>query len=236
MLDERAARSALRRQSISIAVAVVPFALAFGVSCAEADLTVGEAVGFSALVFTGAAQFAAVRVLSDGGAPAAAIATAVLLSLRLLAYGVVMAPVISGPRWWRALASHFMLDETMAAGASQPTRRMQREAYFLCGGLIFVLWNAGTVVGVLAGSNAGDLVETWGLDATIPAAFLALLWPRLADRRQRAVAAVGAVIALVLVPIAPAGLPILGASAGVFAARAVPQLPPGPAPTPDVAG
>jgi len=219
MLDERAARRALRRQCISIAVAVVPFAIAFGVSCAEAGLGVGEALGFSALVFTGAAQFAAVRVLDDGGAAAAAIATAVLLSLRMLAYGVVMAPILPGPRWRRALSAHLVLDETMAAGASQPTVGLQREAFFLCGGLIFVFWNVATVLGVLAGSSAGDLVETLGIDATIPAAFLALLWPRLADRTQRVVAAAGAVIALVLVPVAPAGLPILAAGLGVFAAR-----------------
>ena len=95
---------------------------------------------------------------------------------------------------------------------------------------MFVLWNLATAIGVVAVSSAGDLVETLGIDATIPAAFLALLWPRLADPVQRVVALVGAVIAVVLVPIAPAGVPILGASAAVLVARFVPVRPPDRAP------
>ena len=225
MSDERSARSAIRRQALSISVAVSPFGVAFGVACAQAGLGVGEAMGFSILVFTGSAQFAAVSVLDDGGAAAAAIAAAVVISLRLLVYGTALAPALDGPRWWRALVSQLMIDESMAIGAAESTPRLQRAGYLWGGCAVFVLWNLATAIGVVAVSSAGDLVETLGIDATIPAAFLALLWPRLADPVQRVVALVGAVIAIVLVPIAPAGVPILGASAAVLAARLVPVRP-----------
>lgn len=217
--DERAAIAAIRRQALSIALAVSPFGLAFGVACADAGLDVWEALGFSTLVFTGSAQFAAVSVLSDGGTAIAAIAAAVLLSLRSLAYGLVMAPALRGPRWWRALVSQLMIDEAMAVGAAQSSRRLQRLGYLWGGGAVFVLWNLSTASGAALVSTAGDLVEKLGIDATIPAAFLALVWPRLVDPTQRAVAIGGAGIALVLVPVAPAGTPILAAAGAVLLSR-----------------
>ena len=222
--DDAAALRAIRRQALSIAVAVSPFGLAFGVACTEAGFGLGEALGFSALVFTGSAQFAAVRILADGGTAIAAMAAAILLSLRSLAYGLVMAPALQGPAWWRALVSQLMIDEAMAVGAAQRSRRLQRAGFLWGGGAVFVLWNVSTVAGALLVSSAGDLVETLGMDATIPAAFLALVWPRLADPRERRVAIGGAVIALVLVPIAPAGVPILGATGAVLLAWTKPDV------------
>ena len=45
------------------------------------------------------------------------------------------------------------------------------------------------------------------------AAFLALLWPRLSDRRHQLVAVAAAAVALGLVPLTPAGVPVLAAGA-----------------------
>jgi predicted branched-subunit amino acid permease len=63
---------------------------------------------------------------------------------------------------------------------------------------------------------AGDLIgdpERLGLDAAFPALFLALLIPLLRTRRAVAAALGGAAVALALVPIAPAGIPIVAAAA-----------------------
>ncbi len=202
---------------MSVGLAVAPFGVAFGVSCIEAGLTPLHAVAFSTLVFTGSAQFAAVGVLGDGGSAIAAIAAGGLLNLRSLAFGVAMAPALRGPTWWRALVSQLMIDESMAVG-SGPTDPAERRYGYLCGGIaVFVLWNLSTLLGAIVFSSAGDLVTTLGIDATIPAVFLALLWPRLADGRQRVVALSGAMIAIVLVPVAPPGVPILGAGLAVVA-------------------
>ena len=56
-----------------------------------------------------------------------------------------------------------------------------------------------TVLGASVLSSSEDLIDDLGIDATIPAAFLALLWPRLTHREQRIIAAGGAAIALALV-------------------------------------
>jgi predicted branched-subunit amino acid permease len=47
------------------------------------------------------------------------------------------------------------------------------------------------------------------LDAAVGAAFLALLWPRLSDARNRVVAACAAAVALGVVPFTAAGVPVL---------------------------
>lgn len=206
-------------QALSISLAVVPFGVAFGVLCRQAGFHVLEAAGFSALVFSGSAQFAAAGVLNDGGSVAAAVMAGALLNLRSLAFGVIMAPALTGPRWWRALASQLMIDESTAVGSSQPTRRLQRLGY-LAGGLgVFALWNAATLLGYAALGDADGLIESAGVDATIPAAFLALLWPRLANPQQRLVALIGAGIALTTSPVLPPGLPIICAAGAVLVLR-----------------
>jgi len=211
-------RAQLRRQASSIAAALVPFGLAFGVLCAEAGLSWLEALGYSSLVFTGSAQFAAVGVLADGGTAVAAIGAGLLLNLRCIAFGVAMAPALRGRLPWRLAVSQLMIDESMAVG-SGPTDPALRRYGYLAGGLaVFVLWNASTVVGAVALGGAGDLVTTLGIDATIPAAFLALLWPRLSSQRQRRAALGGVLVALAVAPFVPPGAPILLAALGVVAA------------------
>lgn len=205
----------MRRQALSIAVALTAFGVAFGVAAADAGLVWWQASGFSALVFTGSAQFAAVDVLGDGGAWTAAVAAGLLLNLRSLAFGVVMAPALAGPLWFRAAASQLMIDESMAVGSAQPTPELRRYGYLAGGLAVFVMWNLSTLAGFLLVAGTGDTATTLGLDAAAPASFVALLWPRLSDPHQRRVAALGASIALVLVPFTPPGIPILAATVAV---------------------
>jgi predicted branched-subunit amino acid permease len=75
---------------------------------------------------------------------------------------------------------------------------------------VYVLWNIGTLLGALGAAAIGD-PATLGLDAAIPAAFMALLWPRLVDRSMWALALTGAAVALVLTPLLRPGLPVLAA-------------------------
>jgi predicted branched-subunit amino acid permease len=204
-------RSAIMRQALSIGVSLIPFGLAFGVSCTQANLTWLHALGMSSLVFTGGSQFAAVSVLKDGGTALAAITAGLLLSIRSLVYGLVMAPTLRGPVWFRAAASQLMIDESLAVSTAQTTKRSQRVGY-LAGGLsVFFFWNVSTLAGFwVLGSDTG-FTERYGLDATVPAAFVALVWPRFKDPPQRLLVLVGAAIAFGLIPIAPPGMPIVAA-------------------------
>jgi predicted branched-subunit amino acid permease len=79
--------------------------------------------------------------------------------------------------------------------------------------LLMVAWTGGTLAGVLGGEAIGD-PEDYGLDAMFPALFLALLAGLLPDRRARLAALTGGAVSLILLPAAPAGVPVIAAVAG----------------------
>ncbi len=217
--DETAIRRRIARQAVSITIAVAPFGLVFGAAAATAGLSLLQAIGFSVFVFGGSSQFAAVEILGDGGSAASAVIAGLLLNVRSLAFGVVMAPTLAGAWWKRAAMSQLMIDESTAVGSVQFGLRWQRYGYLMAGIGVFVVWNLTTIAGHVVLSGAGTLIDDLGLDAAGPAAFLALLWPRLSRRPQLVAAIAGAAIALVLVPLTPAGVPIVAAMGGVVVAR-----------------
>lgn len=216
---DAATRRRINRQAASIVASVAPFGLVFGAAAATAGLSLLEAMGYSLFVFAGSSQFAAVEILGDGGSVASAAIAGLLLNVRSLAFGVVMAPALAGAWWKRAAMSQLMIDESTAVGSVQHGRRWQRYGFLAAGVGVFVVWNLTTIAGYIVFSGAGDLIDELGLDAAGPAAFLALLWPRLSRRPARIAAVTGALIALVLIPLAPAGIPIVAAMGGVLFAR-----------------
>ena len=219
MVANDAQRRSIRAQAISIGLAISPFGLAFGALCAESGVGVWEALGFSSLVFGGSSQFAAVSVLADDGTVIAAVTAGLLLNLRSLAFGVSMAPSLKGSLLWRAGVSQLMIDESTAIGSSQSTHELRRYGYLWGGLSVFVLWNATTLIGVSVLSEAESLIRDLGIDATIPAAFLGLIWNKLENARHRVVALIGAITALILIPITPAGIPVIAAASAIIWVR-----------------
>ena len=167
-------------------------------------------------MFTGASQFALVGVLGAGGGVLAAVLTALLLGARNSLYALSLRPYLrtpSDPSPWRILGrAHLTIDESTAMAIRYPEGSRQARHAFLATGLaIFILWNIGTLIGAL-GAAALDDPRTLGLDAAVPAGFIALLWPRLRDRNLIALALVSAAVALALVPMLQPGLPVLSAA------------------------
>ncbi|MCH2616643.1 MAG: AzlC family ABC transporter permease [Acidimicrobiales bacterium] len=219
MVASDAQRRSIRAQAISIGLAISPFGLAFGALCAESGIGVWEALGFSSIVFGGSSQFAAVSVLADDGTVIAAITAGLLLNLRSLAFGVSMAPSLKGSFLWRAGVSQLMIDESTAIGSSQATHELRRYGYLWGGLSVFVLWNATTLIGVSVLSEAESLITDLGIDATIPAAFLGLIWNKLENAKHRVVALIGAITALILIPFTPAGIPVIAAASAIIWVR-----------------
>jgi branched chain amino acid efflux pump len=210
--DPAHGRAAVRRgvrAAAPLALAVFLVGMSFGVTARPVMGAVG-AVVMSAIVFAGGAQFAAVAVLAAGGGAAAAIAAGILLNGRFLAMGFAVAPSLRGGRLRRALQGQAVVDASFAL-ASRGGGRFDRHA--LIGGTLaqYPAWVLGTLAGVLAGDLIGD-PEALGLDAIFPAFFLVLLAEELRDGSAVVAAVLGAAIALALVPLAPAGIPVLAAS------------------------
>jgi predicted branched-subunit amino acid permease len=138
-----------------------------------------------------------------------------------------MAPVLRVHGLGRAVAAQLTIDEStaMAVGRSveHDDGRASRLAFWATGLSVFVFWNLATLAGSLGASALGD-PKVYGLDAAIPAGFIALVWPRLRDRRSWAVGLSAAAVALVLTPFVRPGVPVLLSSvvavvAGVLAVR-----------------
>ncbi|MDG4796457.1 AzlC family ABC transporter permease [Micromonospora sp. WMMD1082] len=209
---ERTPGASMLRDIAAIGAAIVAVGASFGAMAVAAGLPGWAAVAMSMLVYAGGAQFMAVGLVAVGS-PVAAVLAGLLLNARHVPFGLTLADTI-GPRLrQRLLGSHLMTDETTAFTLARPAGPARRRAFWLAGGLLFGAWNAGTVLGVLAGGVAGD-PAAYGLDAAFPAGLLALLLPTLRDRDTRRVAVAGAAIALLTTPLLPAGLPVLLALAG----------------------
>jgi predicted branched-subunit amino acid permease len=193
------------RDALGIGVATGAYGLSFGALAVAAGLSLPQACALSLLMFTGASQFAFVGLV--GGGAAAAVATALLLGARNALYGLRLAPHLRP----RPLAAHLVIDES-AAMAVRDTPADTRLGFWSTGAAVFVFWNLATLLGALAGQALSD-PRALGLDAAAPAAFLALLAPRLREREPQTIAALAAVAALISVPLVPAGTPVLVAAA-----------------------
>ena len=199
------------RAAWPLAVAVGGFGISFGVLAKATGFTPLATIVMSATTFAGSAQFAIVSILAEGGAIASAIAAAILLNARYLPIGVSVAPVMKGAWWRRFVEGQFVIDESWAVGSVGPGE-FDRGRLMGAGLLLYGTWVVTTTIGVLGSSILED-PEALGLDAAFPALFLALLVSQLKNRRAIETALLATVIALVLVPLAPAGVPIVAASA-----------------------
>jgi predicted branched-subunit amino acid permease len=210
-LDPRE-RSSIIRDSLGVGVATGAYGVGFGAVSVAAGLSVAQTCALSLLVFTGASQFALVGVVAAGGAPISGALTAMLLGTRNTLYGLRLAPLLRWRGWRRALGAHVLIDESTAMSVTRESTPAARLGFLTTGISVFVLWNLATFAGAVAGNAIGD-PRTYGLDAAVGAAFLALLWPRLHSRRNQLVAAAAAAVALGTVPLVPAGVPVLAAAA-----------------------
>lgn len=231
----------IRARALSIGLAVGAYAISFGAVGVASGLDVLQTQALSALMFTGASQFAFVGVVAAGGGAVVAVATALLLGLRNGLYGLHLAGVLTplshpGRRLRgvpRMVAAQGTIDESTAMamayeGDRTPEeRRTATRAFWATALSVYVLWNAGTLLGALGAASLAD-PRSLGLDAAIPAGFLALLWPRLVDRSAWALAAAAGLLALLLAPVLRPGLPILaGAGLAVLVALVISRDPAG---------
>ena len=190
--------------------------MSFGAIAGASGLDVWQTQALSLGMFTGASQFALVGVLGAGGGALVAVLTALLLGARNSLYALSLRPFLassaSTPWWQLLLRAQITIDESTAMAIRYPEgSRQARHAFWATGIAIFVLWNLGTLIGAL-GSAALEDPRTLGLDAAVPAGFIALLWPRLRDRSTIALALVSAAVAMALVPFLQPGLPVLSAA------------------------
>ena len=201
-----------------IAAPLVPAAFAlgasFGVLARASHVGALAAIVMSGTTFAGSAQVAAISVLGGGGTVVAAVVAALLLNARYAVIGMTVAESFRGSVLRRFGESQLVIDESWAlSGGGTP--RFDRRVMLGVGAALWVGWVGGTAGGALLGGLVDP--SSFGLDGAFAALFLALLAAQLRSRRAVVAAAGGALIAAVLTPVAPPGVPILAATAAALA-------------------
>jgi 4-azaleucine resistance transporter AzlC len=201
------------RAGLPLLAPVFLVAISFGV-VAEPVMGKVAPIVMSTIVFAGSAQFAALSALAAGAAAPTAIVAGILMNLRFLAMGFAIAPSLTGGNLKRVLKGQALVD---ASWALANRGRGRFDEGMLIGATIpqAIGWISGTVVGVFVGGAIGD-PEKLGLDAVFPAFFVALLVNEVRGRRAIVAAVLAAGLTLVLLPVAPAGIPVLAASAAAL--------------------
>ena len=205
------------RRSVPALVPVFVFGIAFGVVAREAGMSPLSVMVMSLTTFGGAAQFAAVSILDDGGSWVAAVVAAGGLNARYVPMGVVAAPAMASmPRWLQFLGLQVLIDESWAM--AQTRSGIDRGILLGAGLAIYVGWAVGTLIGLVA----GDILDPQqlGLDAALPALFVALIRPHLRDVMSRRAAVVSALLAALLLLVLPLGAAlVIAAVIALFVAR-----------------
>jgi predicted branched-subunit amino acid permease len=146
-------------------------------------------------------------------------ATALLVSLRYVIYGALLAPHFEHlPAWWRALLSAIVVDAIFALfiGRYQPNDRDPCKHWFFLGASVamYGVWQTSTWLGVFAGAA---IPGKWSLEFAATLGLIATLIPLLLDRAVVAAALAGGAASLILLQ-APLKLGLLvSVAAGVIA-------------------
>jgi 4-azaleucine resistance transporter AzlC len=203
------------RVGAGLATAAFVLAVTFGATARSAGWGLLAPVVCSLIVFSGSAQFALLTALGGGGGPVPAVAAAALINARFLPMGLAVAPSLRGGRLRRAVQGQAVVDGSWVA-AHLGGGRFDRE--LLIGATIvqWPAWVAGTAAGVFFPPPA-HFAHALGLDVVFPAFFLVLLIDELrASRAARLAAGIGATCAAALALVVPAGVALLGSTAGAL--------------------
>ncbi|MEO7126150.1 MAG: AzlC family ABC transporter permease [Nakamurella sp.] len=182
--------------------------VSFGAISVAVGLPLWLPMLLSVVVFAGASQFLFVAIIAAGGSPVAAFAAGFLVNARHLPFGLAIGEVVGSGWFRRIIGSQLIIDESTAFALAEREPARRRAAFWSCGIALFFCWNIGVVAGAFGGTVITD-TDAFGMDAAFPAVLLALVMPSLNDRATRFAAIVGAVIAVAVTPVLPAGLPVL---------------------------
>lgn len=195
---------------MSVALPVGTYGTAFGASGIANGFTVLQTCLLSLLLFSGASQFAFVGVMGGGGSALSGIATGGLLGFRNGLYALRMSQLLQVRGIKKFIAAQLTIDESTGVALAQEERgeAAMRYGFWATGIGVYISWNVFTLLGAFGAQALGN-PSAWGLDAAVPAAFLGLVWPRLIDKRTQVIAVMAMVLAVLLVPLVPAGVPII---------------------------
>ncbi len=159
---------------IPIFLGYLPIAIAFGLIAKTQSVPLFATFLFSLLVFAGASQFIALRLLGIGAGPFDIAIVTFLINLRHMLMSASLAARIEKKRWL-PIISFGITDETFSIAS---TRKGPVTPSFLLGleSISYISWVGGTLLGYLMGDFLPPGVKQ-SMGITLYAMFIAILIP-----------------------------------------------------------
>lgn len=201
----------------AIAVTFFSLGITLQVVLIDRGTSVWRAFVASAVIFSATSQFAYLAVRDAGGSDWAAIAAGTIVATRFGILAMSLIPRLPAGTARRTAAAVNAFDPNVAMGIQQPTPGTVEREFWRTTAAMMLGWFPGIAVGTFLGNVLGD-VDRFGLDAVFPAALLAIIGSLLRTREGLTAAVAGGLICLVLLPLTPAGVPIIASVAGVAVA------------------
>jgi predicted branched-subunit amino acid permease len=178
------------------------------------------------LAYSGTGEVAYASVVASGGGLAPALVAAMLVSSRFGLLAMAMTGRWPTRLWERLAVSHFSSEVAVAAAIERAPEGPEaaRRAFWQLALCTTAGWIIGSGIGLILGDVVGD-TRRIGLDVVFPASFVGAAVHALRRRDSTVAVALGAVAAVVLTPVLPAGLPVLCAAGASLIALAVPSRP-----------
>lgn len=165
---------------LPIVLAYIPVGATFGVLARSQGLSPLLIMLCSAVIYSGAAQFIFVSLVTAGIAPVSMIVTIILVNIRHIIYGATLGPQLKGwKEWHKWLISFGLTDEVFAVTAGRLEYKSPSPAYQAVVSLLaYASWLCGSALGAGAGQFIPPVIASL-LAFALPALFLALwLAPR----------------------------------------------------------
>lgn len=162
-------------------------------------------------------ELAYLAVRDAGGTQVAALIAGWVVASRFGLLAASLGARLRVGNWHRAAAGLQSFDPNVTFAIQQPTSRDVVRVFWRVTAAMHLGWFTGTIVGVTLGNVIGD-ADRFGLDAVFPAALLAIIGNLLRQRPPALAAAIGGGLCLVLIPVAPAGIPIIASLLGALIA------------------
>ncbi len=207
------------RRALALALGIFPFGVVYGVAVSQSDVNAWVGGGASIFLFAGASQLSLLELHQSDAAFVVVVGTALIINARFVLYSAALAPSFAEfPRPWRWTLPHLMTDQAATLSLlefDQDHDPLTRRWFYLgAAAVLFVLWQIGTVLGILAGTEIPDSLQ---LGFIIPLMFTALVVPALNRRPAWVAATVSVTVTLVLAGLPPGTNILLGALAGILA-------------------
>ena len=181
-----------------ILLGLFPFAMITGVTVVGVGIDPMHAIAMSIIIFAGAAQLAVADLIGKDAPFLMVVFTALVINLRMMMYSASIAPHFRHLRnSWKWPLGYLLTDQAYAVSIlkydRETTFRHKEWFYLGAAASMWLVWQAGTVIGVMLGLK---IPSSWSLEFAVPLTFMALLFPHIKDVPATAAAITSGIVAV----------------------------------------